>query len=82
MSDVMLFYYDLSSWRSALATSSRYWSRYATSQCQQHGTPFTIFFLSPGLQGKLQMESGSDFSPPDHCISSSWRTDRWAGGDG
>lgn len=44
-----------------------------TSQCQQQGTPFTIFFLSPGLQGKLQMDSGTDLSPPDHCISSSYR---------
>lgn len=43
-----------------------------TSQCQQQGTPFTIFFLSPGSQGKLQMDSGTDLSPPDHCISSIW----------
>lgn len=54
-----------------------------TSQCQQQETPFTIFFLSPGLQGKLQIDSGTDLSPPDHCISStSTETggDIWTGG--
>ncbi|TNN67349.1 hypothetical protein EYF80_022456 [Liparis tanakae] len=44
----------------------------SSSQCQQQGTPFTIFFLSPDSQGKLHTDSGTLRSPPDHCISSGW----------
>ncbi|TNN57434.1 hypothetical protein EYF80_032342 [Liparis tanakae] len=43
------------------------------SQCQQHGTPLTTFFLSPARHGMLHTEGGRDESPAFQRMASIYR---------